>query len=67
MHIAARSCLRRKEPNVIQQTKKTGFVKSVAKGTAKGLGDLAKGATIGVARELASILSLGLYKPRRRR
>jgi len=46
--------------------KKKGFVRDVAKGTAKGLGKLAKGATLGVAGELASILTLGLFKPPRR-
>ena len=46
--------------------KKNGFVKDVAKGSAKGLGKLAQGAAKGVVTELAAILSLGLYKPRKR-
>lgn len=47
--------------------KKNGFTKSVAKGAAKGLGKLATGAAAGVVGELASILSLGLYRPPRGR
>ena len=47
--------------------KKGSFVKGVAKGTAKGLGRLATGAAVGVVTELASILSLGLFRPRKRR
>jgi len=46
--------------------RKKGFVKGVGKGVGKGLGKLAKGATLGVVGELASILSLGLFKPPRR-
>lgn len=46
--------------------KKKGFVKDVAKGAAKGLGKLAKGAAVGVVGELASILTLGLFKRPRR-
>jgi hypothetical protein len=48
------------------KSKKKGFVKPVAKGAAKGLGKLARGAAVGVVTELASILTLGLYKPPRR-
>ena len=49
-------------------TKKKGFVKDVAKGTAKGLGKLTRDAATGVVGELASILTLGLFRrPRRRR
>jgi len=47
--------------------KKAGFAKSVAKGAAKGLGKLAKNTTTGVVGELASILTLGLYRPRKKR
>jgi len=44
------------------------FPKKVAKGAAKGLGRLARDTAFGVVGELASILTLGLYKrPRRRR
>ena len=46
--------------------RKKGFVKGVAKGTAKGLGKLARGTAVGVVSELASIFTLGLYKPPRR-
>jgi len=45
---------------------KGSFAKDVAKGTAKGLGKLAAGAATGVVTELASIFSLGLYKPPKR-
>jgi hypothetical protein len=45
---------------------KPSFVKDVAKGTAKGLGKLATGAAAGVVGELASILTLGLYRRPRR-
>jgi hypothetical protein len=48
------------------KSKKKGFVKPVVKGAAKGLGKLARGAAVAVVSELASILSLGLYKPPRR-
>jgi hypothetical protein len=47
--------------------KKKSFPRSVAKGAAKGLGKLAKGAAVGVVSELASILTLGLFRPRRGR
>lgn len=47
--------------------KKKGFVKDVARGTAKGLGKLAKGAATGVVSELASIMTLGLFRPPRKR
>ncbi len=50
-----------------KRKKKGSFPKDVAKGTARGLGKLASGAAIGVVTELASILSLGLFRPRRRR
>ena len=53
--------------NSRRQGKKVGFAKSVAKGTAKGLGKLAKGAATSVVAELASILTLGLFKPPKRR
>jgi len=43
--------------------KKNGFMKGVAKGSAKGLGKLARGPAKGVVTELTAILSLGLYKP----
>lgn len=46
--------------------KKGGFVKGVAKGTVKGLGKLGKDAAAGVVGELASILTLGLYRRPRR-
>ena len=49
-----------------RKRKKNGFAKDVAKGTAKGLGKLARGVAVGVVTEIASILSLGLYKPPRR-
>jgi hypothetical protein len=45
---------------------KPGFVKSVAKGTANGLGKLGKGVALGVAGELVSIFTLGLVKPPKR-
>jgi hypothetical protein len=47
--------------------KKKTFAKDVSKGVAKGLGRLATGAATGVVTELASILTLGLFKPRKRR
>jgi hypothetical protein len=40
--------------------------KTVARGVARGLGKLAKGAAVGVVTELASILTLGIYKPPKR-
>ena len=44
------------------------FPAKVAKGSAKGLGRLAAGIVSGVAGELASIFTLGLYRrPRKRR
>ena len=46
--------------------KKKGLVKDIGKGVGKGLGKLAKGGTLSVVGELASILSLGLFKPPRR-
>jgi len=49
-----------------RRKKKSSFTKDVAKGTAKGLGKLASGAAVGVVTELASILSLGLFRPPRR-
>jgi hypothetical protein len=47
--------------------KKRSFAKDVTKGVGKGLGKLARGATVGVVSELASILTLGLFRPRKRR
>jgi len=47
--------------------KKKSFAKDVGKGVAKGLGRLAAGAARGVVLELASIATLGLFKPRKRR
>jgi hypothetical protein len=47
--------------------KKKSFPAAVGKGAAKGLGKLATGAVTGVAGTLASIMTLGLYKPPRRR
>ncbi len=48
--------------------KQKSFPKAVGKGVAKGLGKLATGAVSGVARELASIVTLGLFRsPKRRR
>jgi len=49
-----------------RKRKKNGFVKDVAKGIAKGLEKLARDTGVGVVTELASILSLGLYKPPKR-
>lgn len=49
-----------------KRRKKASLPKQLAKGTAKGLGKLAGGAAVGVVTELASVLSLGLYKPRKR-
>jgi hypothetical protein len=46
--------------------RKRSFAKEVAKGTAKGLGKLGTGAVKGVVGELASILTLGLYRRPRR-
>jgi hypothetical protein len=46
--------------------KKRSFAKDVAKGTAKGLGKLASDTAAGVAGELVSIFTLGLFKPPRR-
>lgn len=43
------------------------FPKKVGKGAAKGLGRLARGSITGVIGELASIMTLGLYRPPRRR
>lgn len=45
-----------------RRRRKSSFPKKVAKGTAKGVGKLAKGAVFGVVGELASILTLGLYR-----
>ena len=47
--------------------KKRSFAKDVAKGAAKGVGKLAAGAAVGVVTELASILTLGIYKPPKRK
>jgi hypothetical protein len=47
--------------------KKKSFPKDVGKGVAKGLARLATGAATGVVSELASILTLGLFRPRKRR
>ncbi len=47
--------------------KKRSFAKQVTRGAAKGLGKLATGAAVGVVTELASILTLGIYKPARRK
>jgi hypothetical protein len=49
-----------------RKTARRSFSKKVAKGTAKGLGKLAKGAVSGIVGELASILTLGLYRRPRR-
>lgn len=46
--------------------RKRSFAKDVAKGAAKGLGKLGTGAVKGVVGELASILTLGLYRRLRR-
>jgi hypothetical protein len=43
------------------------FVKSVAKGAAKGVGRLARDTTVGVVTELASIVTLGFVRPPKRR
>ena len=51
----------------MKKRRKPGFARSVAKGTAKGLGRLGRDATKGVVSELASILTLGLFRPNRRR
>ena len=53
--------------NSNRRKKKTSFPKGVCKGVAKGLGKLATGAATGVVSELASILTLGLFRPRKRR
>jgi hypothetical protein len=53
-------------PKVRSPKKRRGFVKDVARGTAKGLGKLASGAAVGVVTELASIFSLGLYRGKKR-
>jgi hypothetical protein len=47
--------------------KKRSFSVAVGKGAAKELGRLAKGAATGVVSELASIMTLGLFRPRKRR
>jgi len=47
--------------------KKESFPKAVGKGVARGLGKLATGVATGVVGGLASILTLGIYKPPRRR
>jgi hypothetical protein len=47
--------------------KKGSFPKDVGKGVATGIGKLATGAATGVVSELASILTLGLFRPRKRR
>ena len=52
---------------VNRSKKKRGFARDVTKGVGKGLGKLAKGAAVGVVSELASILTLGLFRPRKRR
>ena len=52
---------------VYRPKKKRSFAKAVTKGVGKGLGKLAKGATLGVVSELASILTLGFFKSRKRR
>jgi hypothetical protein len=52
---------------VYKSKRKRSFAKDVTKGVGKGLGKLAKGATLGVVSELASILTLGLFRPRKRR
>jgi hypothetical protein len=41
--------------------------KTIARGVARGLGKLGKGIVTGVVGELASIFTLGLYRPRRRK
>ena len=47
--------------------KKRSFTKQGAKGAAKGIGKLVAGAAVGVVTELASILTLGLFRPPRRK
>jgi hypothetical protein len=47
--------------------RKRSFTKDVGKGVAKGLGKLATGAATGVVSTLASIVTLGLFRPRKRR
>ena len=64
--IQDRYCFRKGERMRSNRRKKT-FAKSVAKGTAKGLGKLGKGIVTGVVSELASIVTLGLFRPPRRR
>src|SRR5438445_9886888 len=46
--------------------KKRSFAKDVAKGTAKGLSKLASDTAVGVVGELASILTLGIFRSPRR-
>jgi hypothetical protein len=46
---------------------KRSFPKAVGKGVAKGLGKLANGAVTGVVGELASVLTLGLFRPSKKR
>lgn len=41
--------------------------KTIVKGVGAGLKDLGKGAAVGVVTELASILTLGLYRPPKRK
>jgi hypothetical protein len=50
-----------------RKKKERSFPRDVGKGVAKGLGKLASGAATGVVSELASILTLGLFRPRKRR
>ena len=45
---------------------KRNNTKIIVRGVGKGLGKLASGAAVGVVTELASILTLGLYKPPKR-
>ncbi len=47
--------------------KKKTFPRDVSRGVAKGLGKLATGAASSVVGTLASIMTLGLYRPRKRR
>ena len=47
--------------------KTKSFPVAVGTGVAKGLGKLATGAATGVIKELTSIMTLGLYRPRKRR
>ena len=47
--------------------KKRTFAKQVAKGAARGLGKLATVTAVAVITELASILTLGIFRPPKRK